>query len=123
MNAPVRKGFVGGQILLLAAALTAAAAAAAGSLSADVLVRVRLLTSSGACAAFAGDPGLEVACRQAGGPWLPDAGDVTFRRVGTIPSGPVVPEPLPLYTDGTKITSWRVVTLDNRRYVELTIAW
>ena len=28
---------------------------------------------------------------------------------------------MPVYSDGTKISSWRVVQLDNARYLELTI--
>jgi hypothetical protein len=31
--------------------------------------------------------------------------------------------PVPLYSDGTQITTWRIVQLDNAKYVELTIAW
>ena len=35
----------------------------------------------------------------------------------------VAGEPVPLYSDGTQITTWRIVQLDNAKYVELTIAW
>jgi hypothetical protein len=95
----------------------------AGSLSMGVIVSVTVAPSSGACEAVATAPGVEVSCLGPRGALLPPPGDVAFQRVGTIPLNGVVQEPLPLYSDGTKITSWRVVTLDNARYVELTIAW
>lgn len=95
----------------------------ASGLSTGVTVSVTLVPSSGACEAVATVPGVEVSCLGPRGPLVPQPGDVAFQRVGTIPVNDVVQEPLPLYSDGTKITSWRVVTLDNARYVELTIAW
>ena len=97
--------------------------ATAGGLSLAVTVSVTLAASSGACEAVAGQPGLEVSCVAPRGPLVPQPGEVGFQRVGTIALEGVAQEPLPLYSDGTKITSWRVVTLDNARYVELTIAW
>ena len=42
--------------------------------------------------------------------------------MGVIPAA-VAGEPLPIYGSGVKITSWRIVQLDNAKYVELTIAW
>ena len=106
-----------------AGVLAAAGVAPAGTLGTGVTVSVRFVPSSGVCEVAPAELGVEVACNPPGGPLLPAPGDVAYRRVGTIPAGPVVPEPLPVYSDGTKITSWRVVTLDNSRYVELTIAW
>jgi hypothetical protein len=121
---------------LFAAALAATGMASAGPLSANVTVRVKLATSSGFCGAIAAAPGVEVSCVRpaapaqpailaplTGGPLLPDPGAVPYQRVGTIAMGPIAEDLLPVYSDGTKITSWRVVTLDNARYVELTIAW
>ena len=108
---------------LACAAMLAAGAVLAGQMSAEVGVRVRLVSSSGVCGAVANKPKVEVACEGARGPLLPEPGSVPYRRVGTIRVEGVVAEPLPVHTDGTKITSWRVVALDNARYVELTIAW
>lgn len=105
------------------AGILAAGTVLGGQLSADVTVRVKLVSSSGICGAVSNKPGVEVACQGARGPLLPEPGSVPYRRVGTIRVEGVVAEPLPVYSDGTKITSWRVVTLDNARYVELTIAW
>ncbi len=112
-------------IMLLAGAMLASVAlvATGNPLSVPVTVKVRLLPSSGACGAVAAAPRVEVSCVRPGGPLLPDAGVVPYRRVGTIRAFDVAADPLPVYSDGTKITSWRVVTLDNARYVELTIAW
>ena len=112
--------------LACAALLVSGAAIAGGQqLSADVTVKVRLLRGSGACGAVAASPRLEVSCQLPfpKGPLLPEAGAVPYRRVGLIRAHGVVAEPLPVYSDGTSIASWRVVTLDNARYVELTIAW
>lgn len=107
---------------LAAAAIVATGAVLAGQLATNVAVKVRLISSSGACGA-ASSARVEVSCQRPGGPLLPDAGEVPYRRVGMIWSEGVVAEPLPIYSDGTKVTSWRVVTLDNGQYVELTIAW
>jgi hypothetical protein len=131
-----------------AAALLAAGVVVAGQLSVGMTVKVRLVSSSGACGATAVPPAVQVGCQppkvhvpqaapapappaaaereflqDARGPLLPDAGAVPYQRVGTIQATGVALQPLPVYSDGTKITSWRVVTLDNARYVELTIAW
>ena len=126
------------------AALLAAGMVVAGQLSVGMTVKVRLVSSSGACGATATPPAVQVGCQppkghapqaaptpaaegpalqDARGPLLPDAGAVPYQRVGTIRAPGVALQPLPVYSDGTKITSWRVVTLDNARYVELTIAW
>ena len=118
--------------LALAAGLAAGAALAGPHASTAVLVMAKLATSSGACAAVASQPAVQVACTPAGGPLLPLAGEVPYRRAASLPTagllaaelaGDVVAEPLPVYSDGTKIASWRVVQLDNARYLELTIAW
>ena len=114
-------------------ALAAALPAAAGNqLSANVAVKVRLVTTSGTCGAVARQPDLAVACRTTPGPLLPAPGAVPLQRVpaappamqamGVIPAA-VAGEPLPIYGEGVKITSWRIVQLDNAKYVELTIAW
>jgi hypothetical protein len=108
---------------LACVAMLAAGAAAAGPLSTDVTVKVKLVSSSGACGAVASEPAVSIACQRPKGPLLPEAGAVPYQRVGTISARGVVAEPLLVYSDGTKITSWRVVTLDNAHYVELTIAW
>lgn len=130
---------------LACAALVAAGPVRAGPVSAEVRVKVKFVSSSGACGARTTPPAVTVGCHpphrptpakppqapvadapqipDARGPLLPDAGAVPYERVGTIHAMGVAPQPLPLYSDGTKITSWRVVTLDNARYVELTIAW
>lgn len=110
------------RVKLACLATLAAGVVVAGQVSTDVTVRVKLVRSSGACGAVAGTA-VEVACQPPGGPLLPAAGAVPYQRVGTIRAAGVVPEPVAVYSDGTKINSWRVVTLDNARYVELTIAW
>ena len=111
--------------VLALAALVALPGAARAQLSANVSVKVRLHSTSGVCEAVAQTPRVEVSCQapMPKGPLLPHAGAVPFQRVGMIRAQSVATEPLPVYSDGTKITSWRVVTLDNARYVELTIAW
>ncbi|RYF15886.1 MAG: hypothetical protein EOO30_12980 [Comamonadaceae bacterium] len=148
MNATALKSFARAKLACLAAlAALAAGTVVAGQLSAGVTVKVKLVASSGACGAMSTPPAVHVGCQPPGtprpphatplpppangpagkptegGPLLPDAGAVPYQRVGTIRETGVAPQPLPVYSDGTKITSWRVVTLDNARYVELTIAW
>ncbi|MBK6005277.1 hypothetical protein JJB11_04160 [Ramlibacter ginsenosidimutans] len=114
-----------GLILACAATLAVAGAAAANSLSADVQVKVNLVTSSGACGATAGDPAVQVTCQLRGGPLVPAAGAVPYQRVSSDSLGSlgVAKERLPVYSFGTNISSWRIVQLDNDRYLELTIAW
>lgn len=118
--------------LACAALIATLPAAAVNQLSAAVAVKVRLVSSSGTCGAVSRDPELAVTCRAPAGPLLPAPGSVTLRRIptaapelqpmGVIPAA-VAGEPLPIYGDGVKITSWRIVQLDNAKYVELTIAW
>ncbi len=131
MNASVLKSLVRAQVAL--AALLAARAGVAGpSASSSVAVKVKLVTSSGTCGTVASQPAVQVACQPAGGPLLPVAGQVPYQRATSVPTAglldaamvsAVATEPLPVYSDGTKIASWRVVQLDNARYLELTIAW
>lgn len=119
-------------VLACLALLASLPAAAGNQLSANVAVKVRLVSSSGTCGAVSRQPDLSVSCRTPPGPLLPVAGAVPLQRVpaagptlqpmGVIPAA-VVGEPLPIYGDGVKITSWRIVQLDNAKYVELTIAW
>ena len=113
------------------AGLLVAGAAAAGPVSTNVTVKVKYVTSSGVCGAFATQPAVQVACTH-GGPLLPVPGQIPYQRATSVPSAAlldvaVLPqgalESLPVYSDGTKISSWRVVQLDNARYLELTIAW
>jgi hypothetical protein len=131
MTNPVLKSVLRVQ-LALSALLVAGAAMAGPRASTGVVVKVKLVTSSGACAAVASQPAVQVACKPAGGPLLPRAGEVPYRRATSVPAGglldaavagDVAAERLPVYSDGTKIASWRVVQLDNARYLELTIAW
>jgi hypothetical protein len=104
-------------------------AVAANQLAANVTVKVRLVRSSGACSAVPSSDDLRVACANGPGPrgpLLPQTGDVPMGRVPMQLAGMaygVAGEPLPLYSDGTQITTWRIVQLDNAKYVELTIAW
>lgn len=103
--------------------LGAAAAVDAGQLAADVAVKVRLITSSGVCGVLDRPERLGVSCGPSGGPLVPQPGSVPYQRVGTIQAPGVVPQPLALYSDGVKISSWRIVRLDNAEYLELTVAW
>jgi hypothetical protein len=102
-----------------AATLAVAGAAAANSLSADVQVKVKLVTSSGICGAIAGDPAVQVSCHPPERAPVTVAGFVPSPRAITAGEGlGVAKERLPV-----KISSWRIVQLDNARYLELTIAW
>lgn len=111
-----------GRVLALACAATFAVAgvAAANTLSADVQVKVNLVTSSGVCGAMAGDPGVQVSCHPPEGAPVTVAGSVPYPS--TIAAGDagvgVAKERLP-----ANISSWRIVQLDNASYLELTIAW
>jgi hypothetical protein len=117
-----------------------AGVAAAGVLTTDVQVKVRLVSSSGTCGTVASAPTVQVTCQPSGsqsgegqsaeaplprGPLLPDPGEVPYQRAGAVQVAAigVAKEPLEVYSVGTKITSWRIVQLDNARYLELTIAW
>lgn len=110
------------RVLCLACAGTLAVAgvAAANSLSADVQVKVNLVTSSGVCGAIAADPGVQVSCHPPGPAPVTVAGSVPYP--GTLVAGDAGPgvakERLP-----ANISSWRIVQLDNASYLELTIAW
>jgi hypothetical protein len=64
-----------------------------------------------------------VTCGPRGGPLLPEPGYVSYQQIGPIQVPGVAIQPLPLYSDAVKITSWRIVKLDNAEYLELTIAW
>lgn len=123
MNTRLLKSLLRAKLAL--AALVAAGAVLAGSFATEVKVKVKLVKSSGACVAVISEPAVQVQCQRPGGPLLPEAGTVPYQRAGTIEATGLVgaTEALPVYSDGTKITSWRVVQLDNARYLELTIAW
>jgi hypothetical protein len=130
-NASVLKSLARAQ-LALAAVLAAGVALAGQQAATSVSVKVKLVTSSGVCGALASQPAVHVSCTREGGPLLPVPGEVPFRPATLVPTaqlldaamlGDVVTERLPVYSDGTKISSWRVVQLDNARYLELTIAW
>ena len=108
---------------LTAALVAGAAAAQAGQLSANVAVTVRFLSSSGACGALGQGTQVNVACTPAGGVLLPQPGAFAYQRVGTIHSPGFVAQPLPVFSDGVRIASWRVVHLDSAEYLELTVAW
>lgn len=108
-------------LALLAAA--GIAVADAGQMAAEVAVQVRLVTSSGACGVVDHPAQLGVTCAPPGGPLLPEPGAVPYHRVGSLPGAGVVSAPLPSNGDGVKVTSWRIVRLDNAEYLELTVAW
>jgi hypothetical protein len=88
-----------------------------------VQVSVKLASSSGICGVRTGTPSVGVHCGNGEHTVLMAPGASAYQRVGTIPAFGVVTEPLPVYSDGVKITSWRIVKLDNADYVELTVAW
>jgi hypothetical protein len=106
--------------LACTATLAIAGVAAANSLTADVQVKVNLVTTSGVCGAIAGDPAVQVSCHPPGRGPVTVAGSVPYP--GAIVAGDaglgVAKERLPV-----NISSWRIVQLDNARYLELTIAW
>lgn len=111
------------QRALAAVAVAALTTATAGQFAANVAVTVRLLPSSGACGVLGREAQVSVACTPPGGSLLPEPGAVPYQRVGTIQATGVVVQPLPLYSDGVRISSWRIVQLDNAQYLELTVAW
>lgn len=146
MQFPALKSLARAKLALLAAVATGAVLA--NQLSANVGLQVRVVSSSGACEAVSTAPAVQVSCHAPvaptpaapvatepsvepveqvgpGGPLLPEPGAVPFQRAGTIRAAGIgaATETVPVFSDGTKITSWRVVQLDNARYLELTIAW
>jgi hypothetical protein len=100
--------------------------AQAGPQSFTVSVKVTLVSTSGVCGVLTGTPAVGVTCGHGAQTMIGGAGAaaVMLQQIGTIQGmGGFVAEPLQLYSDGTKISSWRIVKLDNADYVELTIAW
>jgi hypothetical protein len=122
------KGKEASRLVRVALAVIAAAMqmpAQAGPHSLAVAVRVTLVSTSGVCGVLTGTPAVGVTCAQGAHMLIGGGAAATgllLQQVGIIQGG-VVAEPLQLYSDGTKITSWRIVQLDNADYVELTIAW
>lgn len=126
-------------------------AAYAGSISQPLIVKVNLVSSSGTCTLTGGPQAVGVACGGGGAiPGMPDApgmpppaiqpapvvqtppsagqiasfaGGSRFQPVTTFPAAVGIPGPLTVYSGGVNISGWRVVSLDNEKYVELTIAW
>lgn len=109
-----------------------------------VAVTVRYISSSGVCAAEQAQVGLSVTCARpsvlpAGGllptGWTSPQLAAIPAAAALLPQEPDVPqfvpvpvardlfEPLPVRTTGVEIASWRLVSSDNRSYVELTVAW
>jgi len=127
MNAQALKSLARAQVAC--AALLAAGAGLAGQhASTTVAVKVKLVTSSGVCAAVANRPVVQVSCTVGGGPLLPIPGEVPYRLATSLPTTGLLdlamgPGLVPVSSDGTRISSWRVVQLNDARYLELTIAW
>jgi hypothetical protein len=94
------------------------ASASASTVVVDVTVKVNLVTSSGPCSGVTGAGVVGVTCPRGG---ALASGDM-FRG---LPIGyvPVTDSPAGVYSDGVKVSSWRIVKLDNADYVELTITW
>ena len=109
---------------LAAAIATMLVPAQAGPHSVAATIRVTTVSASGVCGVLTGTPAVGVTCGQGAHTLIGGAGaaGILLQQIGIIQGG-VVAEPLQLYSDGTKITSWRIVKLDNADYVELTIAW
>jgi hypothetical protein len=57
------------------------------------------------------------------GPFFPPTGPLAWREAGIISAFMTGGTELPVYSGGADITSWRFVSLDNAKYVELTISW
>lgn len=114
---------------LVRAALAAIAAAMlvpaqAGPQSIAVTIKVAMVSASGVCGVLTGTPAVGVTCGQGAYTLIGGAGAAwILQQQISIIQGGIVAEPLQLYSDGTKITGWRIVKLDNADYVELTIAW
>jgi hypothetical protein len=113
--------------LLLCAALSGVLVAGltdadAGPSSIDVTVKVEIASSSGICGVRSGTVA-GITCGPMAWTWVGTPGAASSQWIGTVPASGVVREPLPLYGDGTKFTSWRIVQLNNADYVELTIVW
>jgi hypothetical protein len=100
--------------------------AQAGPHSVAVTVKVTMVSTSGVCGVLTGTPAVGVTCGHGAQTLIgggAGAAGVLLQQVGMIQGVGIVAEPLQLYSDGTKISSWRIVKLDNADYVELTIAW
>jgi hypothetical protein len=113
---------------LLCAALVSVAGsglveADAGPLATNVAVKVEIASSSGVCGVRTGTLVAGVTCGPMAQTVVGGPGSVSFQRIGIVPGSGVAREPLPLYADSTKFTSWRIVQLNNADYVELTIVW
>jgi type IV secretory pathway protease TraF len=95
----------------------------AATFTTNVTVTVELTSSSGICGVRTGKVAAGVTCGPLTQTVLGGTGAVSMQRIGMLPARGVVTEPLPLYGDATKFTSWRIVQLNNGDYVELTIVW
>jgi hypothetical protein len=120
MNIGSSKGVA--QVVLVALAVIALLDANSEQLTTAVNVKVQMASSSGVCSLLTGTPELAVICGTGKGSVVTRPGGAIMQRVATIPSLSVGSEPVPLYSD-VKISSWRIVKLDNSDYVELTVAW
>jgi hypothetical protein len=99
--------------------------AQAGPNTIAVSVKVTMVSASGVCGVLTDTPTVGITCGHGAHTLIGGAGatGILLQQIGIIQAAGIVAEPLQLYSDGTKITSWRIVKLDNADYVELTIAW
>lgn len=135
------QGLRGAMALLLA---LGGAPAGATQVSLDIAVSVRFISTSGSCAAMQAEFGFDVVC---GRPVVLPAQVGTAPHTALLPQaggdpteGNLLPEhdtqadasllttTLPYVEssasyNGVEISSWRLVSLHNGAYVELTIAW
>jgi hypothetical protein len=112
-----------GGLALAGLALVGQCDAEAEPITTNVTVKVEIASSSGICGVRTGTVAPGVTCGPMGQTLVGAPGAIAMQRIGTIPGTGVVREPLPLYGDATKFTSWRIVQLNNADYVELTIVW
>lgn len=54
---------------------------------------------------------------------LQDPDQRALRQVGILPAWATGHSPMAVYSEGANLSSWRVVSNDNARHVELTISW
>jgi hypothetical protein len=52
-----------------------------------------------------------------------DPPDHGRQQVAVLPSSVTGRSPLPVFSGGANVSSWRVVSIDNAQHVELTISW
>jgi hypothetical protein len=113
-----------GTAALLGGACWLAPTAQAAEASVQVLVKVRIESTSGICGVQTGAGAIGVACfLPTLVPWNSAETAPSLRYSGSVPQLLGTTESVDLYGGRVQITGRRMVSFDNASYVELTIAW